>query len=74
MVIKLSQAIEKKPYIIECVLGSDEITKRLKELGFVKGTKVFVDCFSAKKKSALVCLRGYCICLKNTAIAKVLVK
>lgn len=74
MVIKLSQAVEKKTYVIESILGADEITKRLKEMGFVKGTNVFVNCFSAKQKSALVCLRGYCLCLKNTALAKVLVK
>ena len=74
MVIKLSQAIEKKPYVIESVLGSDNVSIRLKELGFVKGTKLFVNCYSAKQKSALVCLRGYCLCLKNTALAKVLVK
>ncbi len=74
MVIKLSQAIEKKPYIIESVLGTDNISVRLKELGFIKGTIVNVNCFSAKKKSALVCIRGYCLCIKSTALSKVLVK
>ena len=74
MVIKLSQCVEKKKYVIESVLGSDNISVRLKELGFVKGTQLSINCFSAKKRSALVCIRGYCLCIKNTALAKVLVK
>ena len=50
MVIKLNQAIAKKPYIIESVLGTDNISIRLKEMGFVKGTKIFINCYSARKK------------------------
>ena len=73
MVIKLSQATEKQNYKIVSVLGSDKLSIRLKELGFVKNTKLFITNFSMAKKCAIVCIRGYHLCLKNNALAKVLV-
>ena len=73
MVIKLSQGKEKTNYKVVSVLGADNISIRLKELGFVKNTNVFIQKFSLANKSAIVCIRGYFLCIKNNALAKVLV-
>lgn len=73
MVIKLNQAKQKQIYKVVTVLGSDSLSVRLKELGIVKDTKLSITSFSIAKKCAVISVRGYYLCLKNNALAKVIV-
>ena len=73
MLIKLSEAKLNKEYVVVSVLGVDNISTRLKELGFVKNTKLRITHSSLLNSTKIVNLRGYFLCMKNSALNKVLV-
>ena len=46
MILKLSEGLTKKEYVIESVLGCDELSATLLKLGFIKGTKIKIEKFN----------------------------
>lgn len=73
MLIKLSEAKIKKEYSVVSILGADNISIRLKELGFVSGTKLMVTHTSILGGTKIINIRGYYLCMKNSVLTKVLV-
>ncbi len=73
MVIKLNQAKKNKEYKVVSVLGLNNISVRLKELGFVKNTIVKITHLSIFGGTAIVNIRGYFLCIKKNVLSKVLV-
>ena len=74
MVIKLSEGKLNTEYCVVSVLGTDNVSMRIKELGFTKNTKIMITHFSMLGGTAIVKIRGYFLCLKKSALSKVLVK
>ena len=74
MVLKLSEAVLNKTYKVVSVLGDDNISTRLKELGFIKDTQVILTHSSILGGTKIANIRGYYLCLKKSALLKVLVR
>lgn len=71
--LKLSEAKLNKCYKVVSVLGSDNVSVRLKELGFIKNTQLVLTHSSIFGATKIVNIRGYYLCLKKSALNKVLI-
>lgn len=65
----LAAAKIQKSYIITCVSGCGSVRRRLLDMGFTKGTKLFLEGAAYKRSTVLVLLRGAFIALRNDAAA-----
>ncbi len=61
-------------YSVVSVSGVDKMALRIKELGFVSGTKVKVVNKSVLKHCAVVLVRDCFVALRENAIAKIMVR
>ncbi len=65
--ISLCECDRNRKYIIEKIeCESVGVARRLSELGFYKGAKIRVSCFSALKKTVLLEIEGYTVSLRST--------
>lgn len=66
--ISLCECEKNKEYVVEKVeCESVGISRRLSELGFFRGAKVKVICFSALRKTILIAIEGYTLSLRASS-------
>lgn len=65
--ISLCECDRNRKYIIEKIeCESVGVARRLSELGFYRGAKICVSCFSALKKTILLEIEGYTVSLRSS--------
>ncbi len=72
--IPLSQFREGERGVIIKIQGSGAFRKRLQEMGFIKGTEVFVEKYAPLRDPVELILKGYHVSLRVEEAAQVLLE
>jgi Fe2+ transport system protein FeoA len=72
--IPLSQFKEGERGVIIKVQGSGAFRKRLQEMGFIKGTEVFVEKYAPLRDPVELVVKGYHVSLRVEEAAQVLLE
>jgi Fe2+ transport system protein FeoA len=73
VMIPLSRLKEGERGVIIKVQGSGPFRKRLQEMGFIKGTEVFVEKYAPLRDPVELIVKGYHVSLRVEEAAQVLV-
>ena len=72
--IPLSQLSEGERGVIVRLNGSGRFRKRLQEMGFVKGTELFVEKYAPLRDPIELVIKGYHVSLRVEEAAQVMVE
>jgi Fe2+ transport system protein FeoA len=72
--IPLSRLKEGERGVISKVRGSGAFRKRLQEMGFIKGTEVFVEKYAPLRDPVELVIKGYHVSLRVEEAAQVLME
>jgi Fe2+ transport system protein FeoA len=74
VMIPLSRLKEGERGVISKVQGSGAFRKRLQEMGFIKGTEVFVEKYAPLRDPVELVIKGYHVSLRVEEAAQVLME
>ena len=74
VMIPLSQLKEGERGVIIKVQGSGAFRKRLQEMGFIKGTEVFVEKYAPLRDPVELIVKGYHVSLRVEEAAQVIME
>ena len=74
MVKRLSELKEGERGIIQKITGNNRFQRRLREMGFIKGTEVLVEKFAPLTDPIELIIMGYHLSLRREEAGKVLLE